>query len=284
MISRGPFHLLPFCDSVIQLQNQVLCRELWCCIYCYLTLLFNINLISRYTLAIVLQGKLYDSNDAKRKISFLFDMKNTTRSPEFYSFCKQILPNSAEFHAFMNVCTDIDVWVWAWNLFSLRVNFFFQPFLILQIQFSSFCWGNCISTPLHSIWDCLTGDFMTSNINRSLISYIQVFFVVVPEKATVEEKQRKMGAYANNRILYFISYTYFLCCQHTHFTKISLFFRKDRWMVLVYLLHVQFQLLWCITGRGLSWMLQFIYWKSIILFVKLPVNSYWTYRIILPGI
>lgn len=207
-------------------------------------------------------------------------------------------PDHQNFTAFVNKFFQIQqnfmhLWMYVLTLmcgsepeicFHSESIFFFQPFLILQIQFSSFCWGNCISTPLHSIWDCLTGDFMTSNINRSLISYIQVFFVVVPEKATVEEKQRKMGAYANNHILYFISYTYFLSCQHTHFTKISLFFRKARWMVLVYLLHVQFQLLWCITGRGVSWTLQFIYWKSIILFVKLPVNSYWTYRIILPGI
>ena len=69
--------------------------------------------------------------------------------------------------------------------------------------------------------------------NRSLISYIQIFSVVVLGKAAVEKKQWKIGAYATNHILHFISCSYFLSCNHIHFTKITSFSGKiNEWYAL----------------------------------------------------
>lgn len=124
----------------IQLLKGVICREQQYCIYCHLALSFTINLISRYTLAILLYDKLYDSNNTKSRCSFFF-FYFTLNMPPDHQICGHFLANLPEFLAF-NVCMCVLPLVSRSEpelLSFVRVMFilFFQ--LNFQIQLSSSC-------------------------------------------------------------------------------------------------------------------------------------------------
>lgn len=101
---------------------------------------------------------------------------------------------------------------------------FFQ--LILQRQLSSFCWGNWrlffSPYPCPSLL-CQRYLFWWLSLIMS-ISFFGHLHVAVLEKATVEVKQRKIGAYAKDHILYIISYFF---SGITYILPRLLIFQKD---------------------------------------------------------